>query len=62
MICPSSQWERVLKLENIIRELRLMKSQPGHRFYAVLGVVLLFILLYPVASLLAAFLAWHELR
>ena len=62
MIRPSSRWERVLNLENIIRELRLMKSQPGHRFYAVLGLVILFILRHPVASLLAGLLAWHELR
>ena len=62
MIRPFSQWERVLNLKNIIRELRLMKSQPDHRFYAVLGVVILFILRHPVASLLAGLVAWHELR
>ena len=62
MIRPFDRWERVLNLENIIRELRLMKSQPGHRFYAVLGVVVLFILRLAVASLLAGLVAWHQLR
>lgn len=45
-------------MENIIRELRRMSSQPGHRFYAVLGVVVVLILRHPVASLLAGLLAW----
>ena len=62
MIRPCNCGERVLNLENIIRELRLMKNQPSHRFYAVLGVVILFIVRHPVASLLAGLAAWYELR
>ena len=62
MIHPSIGWERTLNLENIIRELRLMKNQSGHRFYAVIGVVILIIVRHPIASLLAGLVAWYELR
>ena len=61
MILPSGRREKVLNFENLIRELRLMKSQPNHRFYAVMGVVLLFILRHPIASLLASLVAWRAL-
>ncbi|MES2089008.1 MAG: hypothetical protein V4532_03360 [Pseudomonadota bacterium] len=51
-----------MNLENIVRELRLMKSQPAHRFYAVLSLVVLFILRHPIASLLAVFATWKGLK
>jgi hypothetical protein len=54
--------EQPLNLENIVRELRLMKGQPAHRFYAVLALVVLFVLRHPVASLLAAFATWQNLK
>jgi hypothetical protein len=39
-----------------------MKSQPAHRFYAVVMLVILFFFRHPVASLVAAFAAWKGLK
>ena len=53
------EWE--LNLENIVRELRLMNGQPAHRLYAVLALVVLFVLRHPITSLIAALLTWYSL-
>jgi hypothetical protein len=49
-----------MNLRGLVRELRLMKDQPSHRFYGVLGLIFVAVVLGLVArSLLVALLFAH---
>jgi hypothetical protein len=51
-----------VNFERILRELRLMKDQPSHRYYAGVALVALFLLRHPITSALAlVFLVWQSL-
>jgi hypothetical protein len=55
--------ELTVNLERILRELRLMKGQANHRFYASFALVVLFALRHPVTSIAAAaLLGWQALK
>ncbi len=54
--------EQCMNLEKLLRELRLMKEQPGHRFYAAVTLVLLALLRYPFFSAVIALFSWHRFR
>lgn len=52
-----------VNFERILRELRLMKQQSNHRYYAGVLLVALFLLRHPVASVLAlTVLGWKSLN
>lgn len=51
-----------VNFDKLIRELRLMKDQPGHRYYAALVLILLVLLRYPLLSAVAALFSWHGLH
>jgi hypothetical protein len=52
-----------MDLVRVLRELRLMKSQHWHRFYASLALVFLFLMRRPIALLLIAFAStWISTR
>ncbi|MBT0963905.1 hypothetical protein [Denitromonas iodatirespirans] len=44
-------------LEQLLRELRLMKDQPNHRYYAALGIVVLALFRHPIISVALAVIA-----
>lgn len=52
-----------MNVEKLLRELRLMKDQPTHRFYAVLGLVFVVVMRHPLASAaVLGLLSWHQFR
>lgn len=51
-----------MNLEKLLRELRLMKNQPSHRFYAALVMVLLVLLRRSFLLAVGALFSWHGLR
>ena len=48
-----------LDLEKVLRELRLMKGQPNHRYYTHVLLVILFVLRHPIASTSIAAVLWY---